>query len=230
MADFSPLFGFGILQELNEVSTAFRILLALIIGGVIGLERGRHGRAAGLRTHVLVCVGASIAAMTGIYMSTSLQNGDPTRIASNVVSGIGFLGAGMIIVKNNATVTGLTIAAALWATAAVGLSVGAGFYVCAVIGTAVIFLTTALLTVFEAKQKLDHRFYIEIDDITAVNDVVAKIKSDFMYAHSFDITSAKSGISGHIGIMVNINTGTDKDDSMIARLMEIDHTLLAIEE
>lgn len=95
------------------LSTVLRSLAAVVIGGLIGSERARHGRAAGMRTHILVCLGACMTSMTSMFVSDALgNNGDVFRIPAQVVSGIGFLGAGMIILKNNNMITGLTTAAA----------------------------------------------------------------------------------------------------------------------
>jgi len=165
-----------------------------------------------------------------MYLIQEFGMGDPSRIAAGVVSGIGFLGAGMIIIKNHSKVTGLTTAAALWATATVGLAVGAGFTVGALIGTAVIFISTTLLTVLETNQKKDARFYLELDDIRAVNRVMRAVREAFPYAHSFDVLPPKSGIAGHIGICMNINTAVNGSEEIIARLGEIENVLLSVEE
>ncbi len=221
-------FDFGILDEINEVSTAFRILLAVLLGGGIGFERGKHGRAAGLRTHVLVCVGAALASMTGSFLTSTTNMGDPTRIASCVLSGIGFLGAGMILVKNNSRVTGLTTAAALWATASVGLAVGAGYYVGGLLAAAVIFLTTTLLTVFEVKQKRDIVFYVELDDHSKAADVVGAIRKKYPAAHNFDLFPPKSGVAGHIGLSVNINTQNETTEEVEREVGKIEHVVISV--
>ena len=128
------------LRDFNIVSITLRLLLAILAGGVIGIERGKHGSAAGLRTHILVCIGAAMTALTGLFVSNSLDaSGDITRLAAQVVSGIGFLGAGMIIVKNGNIVRGLTTAAGMWATAAIGIAIGYGFYVGGIIATVAFF-------------------------------------------------------------------------------------------
>ena len=102
------------------LSTVLRSLAAVVIGGLIGSERARHGRAAGMRTHILVCLGACMTSMTSMFVSDVLgNNGDVFRIPAQVVSGIGFLGAGMIILKNNNMITGLTTAAGVWTTATI---------------------------------------------------------------------------------------------------------------
>ena len=110
-----------ILTDFNTVSISVRLLLALLLGGAIGMERGRHGRAAGMRTHVLVCIGACMTALVGIHILSINPNENVTRIAAQVISGIGFLGAGMIMIRNQSVITGLTTAASLWNTACLGL-------------------------------------------------------------------------------------------------------------
>lgn len=97
-----------------------RSFLAVVIGGVIGSERARHGRAAGMRTHILVCLGSAMTSMTSMYVSDVLMHqGDVLRIPAQVISGIGFLGAGMIIFKSNNVIIGLTTAAGVWTTAVI---------------------------------------------------------------------------------------------------------------
>ena len=117
------------ISDFNAVTACLRIVLSALVGGIIGNERGRHGSAAGLRTHILVCVGAAMTALTGffVYETYNLQ-GDVLRLAAQVVSGIGFLGAGMIIVKNSNVITGLTTAAGMWATGYVCMCDHCGIY------------------------------------------------------------------------------------------------------
>ena len=105
---------FEYLQSFNTVTLVIRLLLAVVAGGVIGGERGRHGRAAGLRTHILVCLGGAMTSLCSLYVSQiNGLPGDVFRISASVISGIGFLGAGTIIVTKNYTVKGLTTAAGL---------------------------------------------------------------------------------------------------------------------
>lgn len=167
-------------RELNMVSICVRVILAVICGGTIGLERGVKGRAAGFRTHILVCVGAAMATMTGQYIVTYLSsNADPARIGAQVVSGIGFLGVGTIVTTKAHRVRGLTTAAGLWTSACIGLTVGIGFYEAAIVG--MIAVTVAVI----ALQKVDRFFYgnrnvreyyIEVDDIKKVRRVLTQIK------------------------------------------------------
>ena len=125
------------LLEPNIFTLIIRTLLALICGGLIGFERDAHGSAAGLRTHMLVCLGAMIAMTTGIFTATYFS-GDASRIGAQVVSGIGFLGAGTIMVTKG-HVKGLTTAAGLWTSACIGLALGVGFYEIAIVGTIAVF-------------------------------------------------------------------------------------------
>ena len=125
------------LLEPTMLTLCIRTLLALICAGVIGFERDAHGSAAGLRTHILVCIGAMIAMSTGVFTATYIS-GDASRIGAQVVSGIGFLGAGTIMVTKG-HIKGLTTAAGLWASACIGLAIGTGFYEAAIVGTAAVF-------------------------------------------------------------------------------------------
>ena len=123
-------------------TVALRLLAAFVLGGIIGLERERRDRPAGLRTNILVTVGAALVMMLSRLVAG--DNADPGRIATGVVTGIGFLGAGTII-RSGSDVHGLTTAATLWVAAAVGLTVGIGSYSAAVVATAVIFITLTAL-------------------------------------------------------------------------------------
>lgn len=141
------------IREVTYVAIAVRIVVALLLGGVIGLERGLKHRPAGLRTYMLVCVGACLIMLTNQYVYQVYQVGDPVRMGAQVVNGIGFLGAGTIIVTKRNQIKGLTTAAGLWASAAVGLAIGIGLYEAALLGGGSIFL---ILTVL---QRLDDRMH-----------------------------------------------------------------------
>ena len=138
----------GVLMEIRAVTTGaivLRILSAAILGGILGVERGRKNRAAGLRTYMLVCVGSCLIMLTNQYIYQVFQSGDPVRMGAQVVSGIGFLGAGTIIVTRRSQIRGLTTAAGLWADAAVGLALGVGFYEAAFLGGGIIFVVLTLM-------------------------------------------------------------------------------------
>ena len=139
------------LREPNLASSMFRLTLATICGGLIGIERIRKRRPAGFRTHTLVCIGAALTMIISQYLWSRGQTTDLSRLGAQVINGIGFLGAGTIIVTGRQQVKGLTTAAGLWASACMGLAIGAGFYFGAVVGCILIILTTTLLSYFEGK-------------------------------------------------------------------------------
>ena len=126
--------------EVTTVSSVFKLILSMVLGSVIGYERRRKGQIAGVRTFSLISMGATLAMILSIYVPQEylgLKNGDPGRIAAQVLSGIGFLGAGAII-QMKGSVRGLTTAAGIWMVAALGLAVGVGMYTVAIIATALI--------------------------------------------------------------------------------------------
>ena len=205
LADF-----YGMIKEYNLLSVILRILFAVLAGGVIGNERGRHGSAAGLRTHILVCIGSAMTALTGIYVSEALgAGGDILRIPAQVISGIGFLGAGMIIVKNNNVITGLTTAAGLWATAAIGIAVGYGFYSGAIVATLACFFTAAFLTRFERKRKMSVSLYVEINEPKLAGSIFDEIKKELPPDALLEAIPPKSGLSGNMGLFIILSHSPD---------------------
>lgn len=133
------------------LETVFKVLAAIIFGGLVGLEREHQSKAAGLRTHIILCVGATLITIVSIRMSRDLGTdrlADPTRIAANIVTGIGFLGGGAIL-RMGATVKGLTTAACIWTVTGVGMAVGAGYYFPAALVILAVLLTLHFLARFE---------------------------------------------------------------------------------
>lgn len=129
----------------DHFSVLLRTVLAMVFSGILGYEREKKGRPAGFRTYMVVCIGSEIAMMTGIFLSRELGSTDPSRIAAQVISGIGFLGAGTILVTRQNQVKGLTTAAGLWADACLGLALGSGFYSGAIVGFAAIWCSLKIL-------------------------------------------------------------------------------------
>ena len=155
-----------VFRELTLFSVVVRCLAAVLLGGVIGLERGLKNRAAGFRTYMLVCLGSCIVMVTNQYIHQIYGTGDPVRMGAQVISGIGFLGAGTIIVTSRSQIKGLTTAAGLWASACLGLAVGIGFYEVAAVGGVCILL---VLTIFHSWENYMRRntavltVYIELN-------------------------------------------------------------------
>lgn len=160
-----------VLREVTWQAVILRIISSFILGGLLGLERGRKQRPAGLRTYMLVCVGACMIMLTNEYIVQVCGTGDPARMGSQVVSGIGFLGAGTIMVTRHNQIKGLTTAAGLWAAAAVGLATGIGFHEAAITGALVIFLTLSVLSSLDGRmhRRTDHfEAYVELPDTTSL--------------------------------------------------------------
>ena len=154
-----------ILRDVTLIAVLVRIIVSFVLGGMLGMERGLKQRPAGLRTYMLVCVGACMIMLTNQYVVQVYPGGDPVRMGAQVVSGIGFLGAGTIIVTRHNQIKGLTTAAGLWAAAAVGLATGIGFYEAAITGAVVIFITLSVLSNLDDRmhRKTDHfEAYVEL--------------------------------------------------------------------
>lgn len=192
------------LQEVTGVSVLLRLCLAALIGGFVGWERERRGRAAGLRTHILVCLGACLSALIGVYSVDILDmGGDPNRIAAQVISGIGFLGIGTIMVGRASQVTGLTTAAGLWTTAAVGIALGVGFYWAAILTTVLIFVAIRLLAALEhavRKRHLHDRIYVELN--TAADVAVLQMETS-QWDFYIEVMPPRSGGTNHVGVELN---------------------------
>src|SRR5213595_3215874 len=153
----------GYLRVSHEAIVVFRIAVALLIGGMIGLERSFHGRPAGFRTHSLVCVASALLMLVTVYQSEWMTavpqdaiRTDPTRMAQGIMTGIGFLGAGVIF-KEGLTIRGLTTAASIWVTAAIGILVGIGFWFAALVGAVATLTVLALFRFVETR--LPSEFY-----------------------------------------------------------------------
>ena len=151
--------------EISFLELAWRFFIALLLGGVIGFEREWSNHAAGFRTHILVCVGSATIMLLSIYGFSQFVYEvnvriDPARLAAQVISGIGFLGAGAIM-RNGLTISGLTTAASIWVVAAIGLSVGAGFYEAAILATVTVLISLILLNRWE-KVVLHKRRYHDL--------------------------------------------------------------------
>ena len=217
----------ALLTDFNEWSIVFRLLLALLMGGLIGMERGRHGRAAGMRTHVLVCVGACMTALVGLFMS---DTADATRIAAQVISGIGFLGAGTIMIRNQSVITGLTTAAGVWCTATIGIALGYGFYLAALIATVITIITATLLTRLEGGKKYIIRCYIELKDAEKTTATVSAIEQMYASAKVTEVAAAKSSLPGSVGLSLSLSLDENEQKSYLAKLDSLENVLFVVEE
>ena len=189
-------------RELNLGSMMLRILLAMLIGGTIGFERERKGRAAGFRTYMLVAVGAAVTVILAQYLDTMLDSfmleayqivgrrTDVVRLGARVVSGVGFLAAGTIIVTGKQEVKGLTTAAGLWASACLGLAVGAGFIECVAVSFILIVLSIRVFPAIETAILNSSRnmlIYLETESIEQFSSIIGFLKREQITIYDVEI-------------------------------------------
>lgn len=196
------------LEELNYVSISLRLTMAVFFGGIIGYGREREGRPAGLRTHILVSIGATLAMITNIYICQVYDSAsDPTRLGAQVISGIGFLGAGTIIVTGKNKVRGLTTAAGLWASACMGLALGAGFYFGAIIGCVLIFAVTVVLAKLDKKINNKSRnitLYILLESHLEIAKLLTYIQSNNIRISDIEISNNNVTSNELIGLLLGL--------------------------
>ena len=167
------------LRPVTYLAVALRIFMAAVLGGLMGLERGLKNRAAGLRTYMLVCIGACMIMLTNHFIYQSTGVGDPVRMGAQVISGIGFLGAGTIIVTRRSQVKGLTTAAGLWTAAGVGLALGIGFYEAALVGAFVVLVVMTLMQYMDNKMRRKTKsfeIYVELSAKATLGDLLRQIR------------------------------------------------------
>lgn len=223
----------NLLEEFNTVSIIVRIFLAMMLGGLIGMEREKSRRPAGFRTHILVCVGACMTALIGLYVWNIMGDiTDPMRISAQVISGIGFLGVGTILVKENDHITGLTTAAGLWTTAAIGIACGYGFYIAAFVGTLVVAITAAILFKLEKgtrRRNSVRSIYLEIAGTEAVNEYTDWFWTE-LKAKNVMIMAPRSAIKHNVGVEVILSVNDEKDvHSLLEKIRAKDRIDFAIE-
>lgn len=185
--------------EVNMVNSMFRLILSMLLGMVVGAERKRKGQIAGIRTFALISMGACLAMLLSIYVPQvylGLKNGDPGRIAAQVITGIGFIGGGAMIHMKGA-VRGLTTAAGIWMTAIIGMAVGIGMYMCSIGATILILLTLVTFEQYEKRRQLGQESKVVsitvsgiVKDITDYRKVFADNKvhlSTFYVEYNYEL-------------------------------------------
>ena len=187
--------------------------MAIIFGGIIGYGRESERRPAGLRTHILVSIGSALAMITNIYIyEVYNSSSDPTRLGAQVISGIGFLGAGTIIVTGKNKVRGLTTAAGLWACACMGLAIGAGFYSGAIIGCLFIASVTAVLSKLDKRININSRnitIYILVNSTKAASKLLKDIQSTNVKISDIEISNNNVSSNDLIGILLGLRIPGD---------------------
>lgn len=217
------------LGEVNVLSTFIRLTLAMMCGGVLGMEREKKNRPAGFRTYMLVCVGATLVMLTNQYICKMYNTGDPARLGAQVISGIGFLGAGTIIVTGRNRVRGLTTAAGLWADACVGLALGIGFYSGAIIGCTLILIAMSVMQRMDGRlvaNAKDMDLYLELQKMSDLGNFMTRMKKLGMKITDIEIT--KSDWKEDVGIVVLLTVRLEKKQphtEIIQMLSQVDGVL-----
>jgi putative Mg2+ transporter-C (MgtC) family protein len=201
-----------------------RLLLATLLGGLIGWDREAHGKPAGLRTNILICVGAAllsdISVRFGGLSATDLARPDPARLAAQIVSGIGFLGAGTII-QARGSVTGLTTAATLWVVAAIGIAVGAGFFVEAVGSAVLVFLVLLPLGRLERRMALSRRnrtLKVEMArGPEAIESVKALLEARGLHVHVRVIEAERDRVAVTLDLSGDMEAVAEARDALLER-------------
>jgi len=191
------------LNEFNTISMIVRLLMAMAFGGVIGLEREIRRRPAGFRTYMLVCLGAALVMMTNEFIVIKFNTSDPARLGAQVISGIGFLGVGTIIITKNRQVKGLTTAAGLWASACMGLAIGIGFYRGAAIATILILSITTIMNAFESKFVANSRtmeIYMEVNSDGSLSVVLEELSKKGIYILNVEIVQASKSANDRMAV------------------------------
>lgn len=189
------------LIELNLISTVVRLALALLLGGMLGIERGRKRRPAGLRTYMIVCIASALVMITSQYMSEKFGTGDPARLGAQVISGIGFLGAGTIMITSR-QVKGLTTAAGLWAAACIGLAVGIGFYAGAILCAVFVLIVMTVMSGWDTKLRLKSKqmnFFGEFVSMEDLGKFMDMLRQSGYKLHDLELDRAGRSVSDLVG-------------------------------
>ena len=234
------------LRQLNFASMTLRIILAVVIGGLIGLERERKGRGAGFRTYMLVALGSSLTIMLSQYLDIMLNGPwkstadiigiktDISRFGAQVINGVGFLGAGTIIVTKKKEVKGLTTAAGLWTSACMGLAIGAGFYECVLVSFFFVFIIMIVFPMIENAFLIRSKYMnvsIDLDSMDKLSGLISKIKEENIQIFNIDVDKDNIGdCSRNVNVIINLNLNDKvRHEQVVAELSTIDG-VIAIDE
>ena len=233
------------LRQLNIWSMMLRVLCAMAAGGLVGFEREKKGRPAGFRTYMLVALGAALTIMLSQYLNLMFEGPwkeigdslgiktDVSRLGAQVINGVGFLGAGTIIVTGRREVKGLTTAAGLWASACMGLAIGAGFYECVIVGVVLIVLSMKLLPLIEEAMLSYSRnmtIYVEMDSFENLGSIVNRIKAEGITLYDVEIEKDKREHMAKFSVLVSMHLPRRREHAeLLAELSMLDG-VVAIDE
>lgn len=221
-----------IFDQVNVYSVTLRLTLSLVLGGLLGMEREQKRRPAGFRTYMLVCMGSALVMLTGQYVAETMNVNDVLRMGAQVVSGIGFLGAGTIIVTGRQQVKGLTTAAGIWAAACLGLAIGIGFYVGAIVGC---LLTLLVLRGFHfldeqisQKAKVINVF-AELESLSDLGVLLQTGRKNFLEISNVDISRNKKK-STEIVVLFTVSWQGEHSHESILHLLQVTPGVKCLEE
>lgn len=221
------------LRELNVYTICFRVILSLFIGGCLGLERGKKNRAAGFRTYMLVCLGANLVMMTNLYVFQTFHTSDPVRMGAQVVSGIGFLGAGTIIVTGRHQIKGVTTAAGLWTAACCGLAIGIGFYEGAIICGATVLLIMAPMNYLEEqfrKRTKISEFYVEFGGKRPFSSFLSDLRANGIEITDIQVSKNKLAKDVTFAAVITVKSLSKRYHSEIVQIISETEGVLFVEE
>lgn len=220
-------------REITYLSIVIRILSAFLLGGVIGMERGMKNRPAGLRTYMLVCVGSCLIMLTNQYIYQVFDTGDPVRMGAQVVSGIGFLGAGTIVVTKRNQIRGLTTAAGLWAAAAVGLAIGIGFYEAAVLGGCAIYVVLTVMHRWDDRMHSNSKIievYLELSTAVTLGSFIRGIRELRLEIENLQLDHTEATEDGIRSFIVTLKSKTKRNHQQLLDSLRAVEGVVYLEE
>lgn len=226
---------FEYVRGMSFGAVAIRMVLAVVCGGLIGIEREYKRRPAGFRTHILICLGAAMTTLTSQFLLLELHMyTDVSRLGAQVIAGIGFIGAGTIIVTNHQRVKGLTTAAGLWTSAIIGLVCGAGYVECAIFATVMVLVAELLLIKIEyrfARKLNDVNLYIEYFKADTVERVVHLLRESHVKMSGLEISRVtdEDGRQRYSAV-ITVLASREKLDGEIIKSLEGIENIIAVEE
>jgi len=211
----------------NVVSIIVRLLIASLIGFLIGFDRERKNKPAGIRTHILVCLGTALATLTSVYALNMFPNTsiDVTRLAGQIITGIGFIGAGVIFISDKKRVEGLTTAAGLWAGTCCGITTGFGFFEGTLFTVILIVITMLLLPVFEQNvHRREKKFdlYVEFDQGVSPAGFLRLLHTEDVSYSNYRVLQEDNGKEGPIAILSISMKQTDDKDAFLLHVRNLD--------
>lgn len=226
---------FDFIREMNMLAITARLVLAVLCGGVIGLEREVRRRSAGFRTHILICMGSAITILTNLYLYQVMHlYTDISRMGAQVIAGVSFVGAGTIIVTRSNRVKGLTTAAGLWTASIIGLACGAGYAECAIFSTLMVMLAELVLIRIEyrfVKRSREINLYVEYSLPSTVQRLVRVLRTENIPMNDMEVNrmSEANGSYRYSAILTILLTRQDVEQKIIKKFEQTDG-VLAVEK